>query len=54
MPNRVHTKTYETHFIDDANKKSFADSLRIKEGKTFALETRQPRQGGFNNNRNFN
>ena len=37
-PNQVHTKEYETHFIEDANKKSsFAESVRIKEGKTFTL-----------------
>jgi N-acetylmuramoyl-L-alanine amidase CwlA len=37
-PNQVHTKQYEQHFIEDANKKSaFAESIRIKEGKTFSL-----------------
>ena len=33
----MHTKEYEQHFIEDANKKSFAESIRIKEGKTFSL-----------------
>jgi hypothetical protein len=39
----VHTKQYEQHFIEDSNKKSFADSIRIKEGKTFELP---PKIGG--------
>ncbi|CDW84961.1 UNKNOWN [Stylonychia lemnae] len=35
---RVHTKQYEQHFIEDANKKSsFADIVRIKQGGVFSL-----------------
>ena len=37
-PPQVHTKRYEEHFVQDANKKSaFADTVRIKEGKEFQL-----------------
>lgn len=50
MPNRVHTKQYEQHFIEDVNKKSsFADSIRIKEGKTFTVQAKGG--GGGSNNR---
>lgn len=52
-PNQVHTKQYEQHFIEDANKKSFAESIRIKEGKQFTLP---PKNGGVQGggNRRFN
>jgi len=47
-PNQVHTKQYEQHFIEDANKKSFAESIRIKEGKTFELPPSKNARGGGN------
>ena len=33
----IHQKTYEQHFISDSSKKSFNESLTIKEGNTFCL-----------------
>ena len=48
-PNQVHTKQYEQHFIEDANKKSFAESIRIKEGKTFELPPSKNNRGGAGN-----
>ncbi len=45
-PNQVHTKQYEQHFIEDSNKKSFAESIRIKEGKTFELPPSKNGRGG--------
>lgn len=47
-PNQVHTKQYEKHFIEDANKKSFAEAIRIQEGKTFSLPPKH-NNGGHNN-----
>lgn len=41
-PYQVHTKQYEQHFLEDANKKSFADTVRIKEGKEFSLPSKNP------------
>eukprot|EP00347_Sterkiella_histriomuscorum_P023151 403335754 len=44
--NKVHTKTYETHFIEDVNKKSaFADSVRIKQGNVFTLAKKIDQRG---------
>ena len=60
-PNKIHTKTYETHFIEDANKKSsFADSIRIKQGGTFSLAKNNDKhrndggKHGDNGNKFFN
>ena len=50
----MHTKQYEQHFIEDANKKSFADSIRIKEGKTFELPPKLGGRGGPRFPGNFN
>ena len=47
-PNQVHTKQYEQHFLEDANKKSFAESIRIKEGKKFELPPSKNPRGGTN------
>lgn len=51
MPKRVFTKNYEQHFIEDSNKKSFADSLRIKEGKTFFIGPHKQNFMGAQQNR---
>lgn len=37
IPNRVHTKNYDKHFVEDGNKKSFKESITIKEGDTFMV-----------------
>jgi len=34
---QIHSKTYDTHFVSDQSKKSFNESLTIKEGNTFYL-----------------
>jgi hypothetical protein len=56
-PNQVHTKQYEVSFIEDANKKSsFAESIRIKEGKQFTMGPKNLMSGGGGpggNNRRF-
>jgi len=53
-PNQVHTKQYEQHFIEDANKKSFAESIRIKEGKTFTLPPKNMSMRGGGHPPRFN
>lgn len=37
----IHQKTYETHFVSDSSKKSFNESLTIKEGNTFCLAAKR-------------
>ena len=50
-PNQVHAKRYDEHFVQDSNKKSsFADTVRIKEGKEFTLPARK-RDGKFEDKR---
>jgi hypothetical protein len=49
-PNKVHTKTYEQHMLEDCNKKSFADTIRIKEGKEFSLANKGAFTGPPSNN----
>lgn len=49
----MHTKTYEKHFIEDSNKKNFKDSVAIKEGKTFSINSEGNRGGMFVNNNRY-
>ena len=38
MPNRsCHTKKYDAQIMEDTNKKSFSDTVRIRAGKSFTL-----------------